>query len=123
MTLIQVGTENGGRSALDRKIHDEFRALAETVKAEREKSKESAEIAARIEKLRKESRVLWDTTLRSARLFGRNPHPGKDAARIKDFQQNLKYHTTADWDHRTREEVSGKVPAKMKEWLKKVRGY
>jgi hypothetical protein len=46
-----------------------------------------------------------------------------DAARLKDFQQNLVYHTTVDWDDRTREEVSGKVTAKMKEWLTRVRGY
>ncbi len=95
----------------------------EKKRTEREKSKESAEIAARIEKLRRESKVLWDNSLRSARLFGRNPYPGKAAAKLMSFQQNLKYHTTADWDHRTREEVSGKVTPTMKKWLKKVRGY
>ena len=95
----------------------------EKKRAERDKSKESAEIAARIEKLRKDSRALWDNALRSAHLFGRNPYPGKAAAGLKEFQENLEYHTTADWDHRTREEVSGKVTPTMKKWLKKVRGY
>ena len=104
--------------ARDRKaVEDERKRL------ERDKSKESAEIAARIEKLHGESRALWDDGLKHARLFGRNPYPGKDAARLNDFQKNLIYHTTADWDDRTPEEVRGKAPPKMKKWLKKVRGY
>ena len=90
---------------------------------EKEKSKQVAELDARIEKLRKESAALWDNTLRSARLLGRNPYPGRDAARVRDLQQKFVYHTTADWDHRTREEVSGKVTPTMKEWLIRVRGY
>ena len=56
-------------------------------------------------------------------LFGSNPYPGRDAARPKNFQQNLVYHTTADWEDRTPEEVAGKAPPKMKEWLIRVRGY
>jgi len=40
-----------------------------------------------------------------------------------DFQQKLKYHTTADWEDRTAEEINGKAPPKMKDWLMRVRGY
>jgi len=40
-----------------------------------------------------------------------------------DFQQKLKYRTTADWEDRTPEEVEGKAPPKMKDWLMRVRGY
>jgi hypothetical protein len=40
-----------------------------------------------------------------------------------EFQQGLKYHTSADWEDRTREEIQDKAPAKMKKWLKDVRGY
>ena len=47
----------------------------------------------------------------------------EEADRLKDFHQNLEYHTTVDWDYRTREELSGKVTPKMKEWLIRVRGY
>jgi hypothetical protein len=42
---------------------------------------------------------------------------------IKEFQRRLKYHTTADWEDRTPEEVAGKAPPKMKQWLRRVRGY
>jgi len=87
------------------------------------KNKELEKLAARIEELQRESEALRDRTLRSAHLSGRNPYPGRDAARIKDFQENLVYHTTADWEDRTPEEVAGKAPPKMKEWLIRVRGY
>ena len=46
--------------------------------------------------------------------------PGRS---VWEFQSKLKYHTSADWDDRTKEEIAGKVPAKMKKWLKDVRGY
>jgi len=39
------------------------------------------------------------------------------------FQRRLEYHTSADWEDRTPEEVKGKVPPRMKKWLKDVRGY
>jgi len=93
----------------------------ERKRVEREKSKELAEIAARIEKLQKESKALRDSTLKSARLFGQNPYPGGEAARLKDFQQGLVYHTTADWDTRTREEIEGRVTPTFKNWLLRVR--
>jgi len=41
----------------------------------------------------------------------------------KPDARNLKYHTSADWEDRTREEVEGKIPERMKKWLKDVRGY
>ena len=46
--------------------------------------------------------------------------PGRS---IWEFQQGLKYHTSADWEDRTKEEIQDKVPAMMKKWLKDVRGY
>ena len=63
------------------------------------------------------------TALKNAGLSGRNPYLGKNAAKLRTFQQSLKYHTTADWDTRTREEIRGAVPEEMKKWLKDVRGY
>jgi len=42
---------------------------------------------------------------------------------IWDFQRRLKYHTAADWEDRTPEEVAGTAPPKMKQWLLRVRGY
>ncbi len=88
-----------------------------------EKSKELAQIAARISELQKESKLLWGSTLRNAHLLGRNPYPGRDAAKLMGVQQKVVYHTTADWEDRTREEVDGKAPPKMKKWLVRVRGY
>jgi hypothetical protein len=92
-------------------------------RAEAETGNESDTIADRIDELRTESKALRDAALRSARLFGPNPYPGRDTAQLQQFQQNLVYHTTVEWDYRTREEVSGKVTPKMKEWLLRVRGY
>ena len=40
-----------------------------------------------------------------------------------EAQQRLVYHTTANWEDRTKEEIEGKAPQKMKDWLKRVRGY
>jgi len=61
--------------------------------------------------------------LEAAGFSGRNPFARRDVAQMRDFQQSLKYHTTADWDHRTGEEVNGAVPPKMKKWLLRVRGF
>jgi len=89
----------------------------------REKAQEFASIALRIEKLRKESQSVWDSALKIAGLFGPNPYPGREAAALKNFQDSLIYHTTADWDDKTREEAAGTVTPRMKTWIKKVRGY
>ena len=61
--------------------------------------------------------------MKSAGVFGANPYPGREAARMKDAQQSMVYHTRADWEDRTHEEVIGTAPPKMKQWLKRVRGY
>jgi len=95
----------------------------ERKQTEQATTEEVAELDGRIEKLQKELNSLQNIALRDANLLGVNPYPGRDAARLMEFQQRLKYHTTADWDDRTREEVSGMVPPKMKEWLLRVRGY
>jgi len=108
---------DAARVSARKAIDDERKRLAEA------KSKESAEITACIEKLQKESKALWDSTLKKANLFGQNPYPGWNAARTKGFQQRIVYRTSADWDDRTPEELSGKAPPKMKNWLKTVRGY
>jgi len=107
------------RAAVRKAIADERKRLEEN----RKNSKAFAEITARIEKLQKESSALHHNALRRDGLLGRNPYPGMDAARIRGLQEKLKYHTTADWDDRTREEVSGTAPEKMKKWLKDLRGY
>jgi len=104
-------------AAARKALADEKRRLEGT------KSKQSEEIVARIEDLQRKSRSLWGDALRNAGLFGPNPYPGRDEARLKEFQESLEYHTTADWDDRTREEVRGEVPERMKRWLKRVRGY
>jgi hypothetical protein len=52
-----------------------------------------------------------------------NTNGGGVQRNIWDFQQRLKYHTTADWEDRTPEEVNGEAPPKMEEWLLRVRGY
>jgi len=92
-------------------------------RAEQATTDEATKLDERIANLQKESNALRDNALRRAGLLGRNPYPGSDAARLREIQQRLKYHTTADWDYRTREEVRGTVPPKMKEWLLRVRGY
>ena len=140
-----VGTKQAARHKARREIEDRLRkeadddikrtdaartAAREAINDERKRietgrksSKEYAEITARIEKLHKESNALREDALGRAGLLGRNPHPGADAARLKGFQQKMKYHTAADWDHRVPEEVNGRVPPKLKKWLKDVRGY
>jgi len=103
-------------TAAEKAIEDEKKRI------EREKSKELGEIASRIEKLQQQSNDLWRETLSKAGL-SRNPYGGMADVNRMQYQQNLEYHTTADWDERTREEISGKVTPTMKEWLLRVRGY
>ena len=78
---------------------------------------------ARIEALRKQAQTLRDNALKSARVFGRNPHLGESDAKLYQFQQSLKYRTTADWDYRIQGEKEGEIPPKAKQWLLRVRGY
>ena len=75
--------------------------------------------AAASKALRDEKNRLFE----KAGVSGGNPFARRDVAQLREFQQSLNYHTTADWDHRTREEVSGAVPPKMKNWLLRVRGF
>ena len=105
------------RVAARKAIDDERKRL------EQEKSKDAADLAARIETLQRESSVLWNKALKTAGLSGMNPYPDGSAAGMNDLQRSPAYHTTADWEDRTREEIDGKAPAKMMEWLKRVRGY
>jgi hypothetical protein len=95
----------------------------ERERTEREPASEAVKLTNRIEKLRKDSSVLLGNALKEARLFGQNPHPGEKAAQLRRIQQKVVYHTTADWDDRTLEEVEGAAQPKMKQWLKRVRGY
>ena len=101
--------------------------MTEKIKALEEKKKQTeskAEIAKldeRIKELGKERHQIWWQNLRA---IGGNPYSALAGGdRIRIFQQNLKYHTAADWDGRTREEIEGKVTPKMKGWLLRVRGY
>jgi hypothetical protein len=68
--------------------------------------------------LRDEKNRLFE----KAGVSARNPFSKSDATQLKNFQKTFGYHSTADWDHRTRDEVSGAVPPKMKNWLLRVRG-
>jgi hypothetical protein len=104
-------------------MQQEIGQLEKQKRIEQDKSGEGAKLTAQIEKLRKEAEALRVGALKSAHLFGTNPYPGKEAAELKNLQQMVRYHTTADWDYRMREEVDGAAPPKMKEWLIRVRGY
>ena len=53
----------------------------------------------------------------------RNPYLHHVEKAILALHDGLEYRTTADWDHRTRQEIRGEVPPTMNEWLKRVRGY
>jgi len=87
------------------------------------KTNDTASRDARIRKLQEDSQALRDKALAGAGLLGRNPYLGRNSASLYHFQKSLKYHTTADWDTRTKEEIQGRAPEKMKKWLKNVRGY
>ena len=97
--------------------------LDEIKKLRQDKSKDAAKRDARIVRLQKDSRGLRDNALKSAGLSGPNPYPGRNAAKLHQFQQGLKYHATADWDYRIQGEKEGIIPPKAKKWLLRVRGY
>jgi len=119
----RIGAEDASKKA-EAALTAAIQAVAdERKRLEQETSEAAAKLAAQIEKLQKEAEALRDSALKNAHLYGANPYPGRDAAELSNFQQSLVYHTTADWDDRTREEVAGKVTPKMKEWLIRVRGY
>ena len=91
-----------------------------------DKSEEAAKLTAGIEELQKESRVLWDNTMKSARVLGANPYPGSNAAKMNELRKGFVYHTTAAWNDRILSDgrrPEDEAPQKMRECLKKVRGY
>ena len=99
---------------------EKIKAL-EDRKKQTESKEEIAKIDAQLKKLGEERHQVWWQVLRA---IGGNPFGSLvEGDRIRVFQENLEYHTTADWDGRTREEVAGKVTPEMKEWLLRVRGY
>ncbi len=61
--------------------------------------------------------------LEAAGVSGRNPFARPSAVKLRNFQQSVKYHTTADWNYQTKEEVNGALTPMMKKWLLRVRGY
>jgi len=52
-----------------------------------------------------------------------NPYLGGNDARLYQFQQSLKYHTSANWDYRIQGEKEAEIPPKAKKWLLRVRGH
>ena len=92
-------------------------------KVQQDKTLDAANRNAHIRQLQKEAQAIRETALQSAGLSGRNPHLGKSAVGLHEFQKSLKYHTTADWDHRIQGQKEGKIPDKTKKWLTRVRGY
>ncbi len=119
-------TEKARAKALYTKVAETIGATRKALDAERtriEQSSQMAKLISRIDSLKKEQLVLRDKYLRDANLSGRNPYPGDEAAKLWNFQQNLEYHKSADWDERTKEEVADEVTPRLKEWLQRVRGY
>jgi len=92
-------------------------------KVQQDKTLDAAKRNARIKQLRKEAQTIRENALNAAGLSGRNPYLGQGSASLYKFQKSLKYHTTADWDHRIQGQKEGKTPEKAKKWLNRVRGY
>jgi carbonic anhydrase/acetyltransferase-like protein (isoleucine patch superfamily) len=113
--------EHGKMQQELQKLREQKATLQKTAKPD-----ELANFDARITKLQNESNVLLENALKSAGLFGENPYPGKSAATIRELQQNVKYHTAADWDYKVQGDGGfheNEAPQKMKDWLLRVRGY
>jgi len=108
--------ESSGYNAWGKKI--------EALEAKRKQAKSDAERAALDKRIKQEKQARHQLWWRNKRAIGGNPYSGlANGARARRSQQNLVYHTKVDWDGRLREEIAGKVTPRMKEWLKKVRGY
>jgi len=105
------------RTAARKALDDARKRIAEA------KSEEAAKFDSQIQKFSKQARAIREEALKRAGVAGMNPHPGQNEAQMIDTQQNLKYHTTADWDYRIKGEKEGELPAKTKKWLMRVRGY
>ncbi len=112
-----------------KRLEEQKSAVLRTAKLEELTARAGEAEAARkalIRKLQAKAKDAWEAALREAGLFGRNPYPGKDHAALSRAQQEVVYHTSADWDdkvlddHGVREDKS---TPKMREWLTDVRGY
>jgi len=104
-------------AAARKAVDDERKRLRE------EKAVEAAKLDARVQEFQKKSSALWNAGLKSAGVLGPNPYPGKSAGDLRKFQQDMVWHTRADWDYRIGPERDGEVPDKMRKWLDSVRGY
>ena len=82
-----------------------------------------AQFVARIAMMRKDASLLANAAYKAAQVPDDNPYPDAMAAELWDHQQNLTYHTTANWDTKTREELEDRVTPMFKDWLLRVRGY
>jgi hypothetical protein len=113
-------------SKLDKLVWEKQRVLTTARKRHEDKQRGQNDYTQVGEAYAAASKALRDEKNRlfeKAGVSGGNPFARPSAVTIKEFQQSVKYHSTADWDHRTREEVSGAVPPKMKNWLLRVRGF
>ena len=113
-------------SKLDKLVWEKQGALTTARKRHEDKQRGQNEYTQLGEAYAAASKALRDEKNRlfeKAGVSGGNPFARRDVAQLREFQQSLNYHTTADWDHRTREEVSGAVPPKMKKWLLRIRGF
>ena len=113
-------------SKLDKSVWEKQNALSAARKRHEDKQRGQNEYTQIAETYAAAGKALKDEKNRlfeKAGVSARNPFSKSDATQHKNFQKTLGYHSTADWDHRTREEVSGAVPPKMKNWLLRVRGF
>ena len=118
---IYRNAEQNRRAA--RKARDDANHACRHADGEDDRNQDVARLDDRVVRLRQEANRLRDAALKAAHVLGDNPYPGAEAAELWDHQQNLTYHTTADWDTRTREEIEGRVIPTFKNWLLRVRGY
>jgi len=96
-------------------------AAVEEQKKKTESKEEIEKLNTQIKKLGAERHQIWWKVLRA---LGGNPYSSLlNGDRVRILQEHMEYHTTVDWDGRTREEIEGKVTPQGKEWLLRVRGY
>jgi hypothetical protein len=124
--LSDLSASHPEHSQLDKSLRAKQKAL-NVARTRHEKTRRAQDEYTQIEAAYSAARnVLGDEKkqlLQEAGVAGSNPFSRRDITKQRDFQQSLKYHTTADWDYRTREELTGAVPPKMKKWLLRVRGF
>jgi hypothetical protein len=113
-------------SKLDEFVREKQGALTTARRRQEEKQSGQDEYKQITEAYAAANQALGDEKkrlLEAAGVAGRNPFARPSAVELREFQQSVKYHTTADWDYRTREEISGAVTPTMKQWLLRVRGF